>query len=100
VRQKIDVSRSFENCTQGSRNAEWYQISTRRQTLEDNYPRDPYTAKEPIMPTELEEVSEILPDNLPTTDAFQLVEFLHHGNTQIRQVGRSLFRAYHISHPG
>ena len=43
------------------------------------------------MPTELEEVlqheSVILQQLLISSNASQLVEFLHHGNTQIRQIG-------------
>jgi hypothetical protein len=41
------------------------------------------------MPTELEEVSLRIPTRKTHADSVQLVEFLHHGNTQIRQIGKA-----------
>jgi hypothetical protein len=42
------------------------------------------------MPTELEEVGAAHLCHLSTVNTLQLVEFLHHGNTQIRQAGKSI----------
>jgi hypothetical protein len=41
------------------------------------------------MPTELEEVPLLRKAATYDADCWQLIEFLHHGNTQIRQAGKA-----------